>query len=185
VSVLQSRPASIEPPRLPGTRGRLGLVSLARSAGRRPVAVLGKATMGAGPWALFIAAALTLGAEVLREDRLPDIASPRSATVFQPLAPPDARVRIHRVTAYCSCPLCCGQWSDGVTASGRHAVQGHTAAADTSVWSFGTCLDVPGVGRRVVEDTGRAMVGRRLDIYFDSHDEALLFGVRFLPLAQC
>jgi len=95
--------------------------------------------MGAGTWAFFIAAALTLRAKVLREDRLPDIASPWAATVFQPHAPPDPRLRIHRVTAYCSCPLCCGQWSDGVTASGRHAVQGHTAA-DTSVWSFGTCL---------------------------------------------
>jgi 3D (Asp-Asp-Asp) domain-containing protein len=37
----------------------------------------------------------------------------------------------------------------------------------------------------VVEDTGSAIVGRRLDIYFESHEEALLFGIRFLPLAKC
>jgi len=50
---------------------------------------------------------------------------------------------------------------------------------------MGTCLDVPGVGRRVIEDTGSSMVGKRLDIYFESHEEALLFGVRFLPLGKC
>jgi len=30
--------------------------------------------------------------------------------------------RIMRVTAYCSCEICCGEYSDGVTASG-HVIQ--------------------------------------------------------------
>ena len=141
--------------------------------------------MRAAAWALFIAAALTWRTGALPEDPLPDIADPRTAAIFQPLAPPDREVQIHRVTAYCSCPVCCGRWSDGITASGRQAVPGRTAAADTSIWGIGTCLDIPGVGRREVEDTGSAMVGRRLDIYFESHEEALLFGVRFLPLRKC
>lgn len=168
MSVLQRRSAWAEPQ---------GLVTAAIGSG--------EARRRTGMWALFIAAALTWQAGALPGDPLPDVPDPRAAPIFRPLAPPDPRVQIHRVTAYCSCPLCCGRWSDGITASGRHAVQGHTAAADTSIWSIGTCLDVPGVGPRVVEDTGLAMVGRRLDVYFESHEEALLFGIRFLPLTRC
>jgi len=144
-----------------------------------------EARVRATTWALFIAAALTWRTAALAEEPLPDVSDPRAAAIFQPLAPPDPEVQMHRVTAYCSCPVCCGRWSDGVTASGRHAIQGRTAAADTSIWGIGTCLEVPGVGRRVVEDTGSAMVGRRLDIYFESHEEALVFGVRLLPLGKC
>ena len=150
-----------------------------------PAARLLESRGRAAAGALFVAAALTWHTGSLPEDPLPDVADPRTAAIFQPLAPPLPEAQIHRVTAYCSCPLCCGRWSDGVTASGRHAVQGRTAAADTSVWGIGTCLEVPGVGRRKVEDTGSAMVGRRLDIYFESHDEARLFGVQLLLLRRC
>jgi 3D (Asp-Asp-Asp) domain-containing protein len=156
------------------TRGRAALAAQPREARVRAVG-----------WAVFIASTLTWRTGALPEDPLPHVSDPRDAAIFQPLAPPGPKVQIHRVTGYCSCPLCCGRWSDGFTASGRHAVQGRTAAADTSIWGMGTCLDVPGVGHRVVEDTGSAMVGKRIDIYFDSHEEALLFGVRFLPLGKC
>jgi len=159
---------------LAATRDRAALAARPRDARVRAAA-----------WAVFVAAALTWRTGALPEEPLPHVPDPRDATIFQPLAPPGPKVQIHRVTAYCSCPLCCGRWSDGFTASGRHAVQGRTAAADTSIWGMGTCVDVPGVGRRMVEDTGSSMVGRRLDIYFESHEEALLFGVRFLPLGKC
>jgi 3D (Asp-Asp-Asp) domain-containing protein len=163
-----------------------GLWGVAPTRDRAPLAArLREAGARAAAWALFIAAALTWRTGALPEDPLPEIADPRASAIFQPLAPPDPGVQIHRVTAYCACPLCCGRWSDGVTASGRYAEEGRTAAADTSIWDIGTCLEVPGIGRREVEDTGSAMIGRRLDIYFESHEEALLFGVRFLPLRRC
>jgi 3D (Asp-Asp-Asp) domain-containing protein len=197
VSTLQRLSARTEPPRPvtaaigddDGTTLSDGVVTTVLAVwfrtGRTFAARPRETRVRAAAGALFIAAASTLGAGALSEDPLPDVTDSRTAAIFQPLAPPDPEVQIHRVTAYCSCPLCCGRWSDGVTASGRHAVQGRTAAADPSVWGIGTCLDVPGVGRREVEDTGAAMVGRRLDIYFESHEEALLFGVRLLLLRKC
>ena len=94
-------------------------------------------------------------------------------------------VEPHRITAYCACPVCCGQWADGYTASGTLALQGRTAAADTSVWGMGTCLAIPGVGERVVEDTGSAIKWRAIDVFFDNHDEARRFGVRFVNVGEC
>lgn len=79
-------------------------------------------------------------------------------------------------TAYCSCVKCCGK-SDGITASGVKAQAGRTIAADTSLFPFGTRVRIDG-HEYVVEDRGGAIKGYRIDIYFDSHTEALQFGRR-------
>jgi 3D (Asp-Asp-Asp) domain-containing protein len=135
---------------------------------------------GAVAVGLYVAAALVLKAAVVPEPPLPKVEDRRSGVIFQPQVAP--KPRIHRVTAYCPCASCCGQWADGFTASGPLATQGRTVAADVSVWDIGTCVEVPGVGHRLVQDTGSAIVGTRLDVYFDSHEEALQFGVRLLPV---
>lgn len=52
-----------------------------------------------------------------------------------------------------------------------------TIAADTNYYPFGTRMHVPGYGWGVVEDRGSAIKGpRRLDIFYHSHQEALLWG---------
>lgn len=82
------------------------------------------------------------------------------------------------LTAYCSCPICCGIYSNvenPTTASGTTATQGRTIAADTSVFPFGTQLVINGQVY-TVEDRGGAIVGNRIDVYFNSHQEALMFG---------
>lgn len=81
-----------------------------------------------------------------------------------------------KLTAYCPCEKCCGK-SDGITASGEKAVQGVTAATDKSI-PFGARLYIDGVGERVAQDRGGAIRGNRIDVYFDSHTDALEFGVR-------
>lgn len=54
-----------------------------------------------------------------------------------------------------------------------------TAAADTRYYPFGTRMYVPGYGDVVVEDRGSAIRGpNRLDVYFDSHRDALRWGRR-------
>ena len=54
-----------------------------------------------------------------------------------------------------------------------------TIAADTDYHPFGTRLYVPGYGYGAVEDRGGAIKGpRRLDLYFDSHGDALQWGRR-------
>jgi len=54
-----------------------------------------------------------------------------------------------------------------------------TIAADTRYYPFGTRMYVPGYGYGVVEDRGSAIKGaNRLDLYFDSHGDALKWGRR-------
>jgi len=85
-----------------------------------------------------------------------------------------------RVTAYCPCPRCCGAWSDGVTAGGHRIATGDRFVAAPAGIPFGTVIDVPGYGRVPVLDRGGAIKAGRLDVYFDTHAEALAWGVRNL-----
>lgn len=78
------------------------------------------------------------------------------------------------ITAYCPCTKCCGK-SDGITASGEKAVEGVTIAADTNILPFGTKVIIDG-NTYIVQDRGGAIKGNRIDLYFDSHQEALNFG---------
>ena len=85
-------------------------------------------------------------------------------------------------TAYCPCEKCCGKWAlnrpDGIvyTASGAVAQEGVTIAADWSVFPVGTVLFIEGYGTRTVQDKGAAVKGNAIDVYFESHEEALVFG---------
>lgn len=54
-------------------------------------------------------------------------------------------------------------------------------AADTRFYPFGTKMYVPGYGWGIVEDRGSAIKGpTRIDLYFESHEEALKWGRRKL-----
>ncbi len=58
-----------------------------------------------------------------------------------------------------------------------------TIAADTEYYPFGTKMNVPGYGWGVVEDRGSAIKGpNRIDIYMNSHGEALEWGRRNLEV---
>ena len=87
--------------------------------------------------------------------------------------------KIFKVTAYCSCAKCCGK-TNGITASGTKATAGRTIATSAQ-FSFGTKLDIGGY-TYVVEDRGGAIQGNRIDIYMNSHAEALAWGVKYLPV---
>ena len=87
--------------------------------------------------------------------------------------------KIFKVTAYCSCAKCCGKVT-GRTASGAHAVAGQTVAA-SGQFAFGTKLNINGK-EYTVEDRGGAIQGNRIDIYMNSHAEAMAWGVKYLPV---
>ncbi len=58
-----------------------------------------------------------------------------------------------------------------------------TIAADTHYYPFGTRMYVPGYGWGVVSDRGSAIRGPdHIDLYFESHDAALQWGRRRLPV---
>lgn len=90
------------------------------------------------------------------------------------------RTGVFKVTAYCSCPKCCGASANGITASGTRATQGRTVAT-SSQFTFGTKLVINGK-QYVVEDRGGAIQGNRIDVYFESHAQAIAWGVRYLPV---
>ena len=79
-------------------------------------------------------------------------------------------------TAYCGCVQCCGK-SDCITATGTRATEGRTIAADPRVIPYGTHVLING-HEYIVEDCGGAINGNRIDIYFESHADALQFGIQ-------
>ncbi len=90
-----------------------------------------------------------------------------------------------RVTAYCPCDKCCGEYADGVTASQHEIEPGDAFVAADSRYAFGTEMVVPGynTNRPVkVMDRGGAIQGSRLDVFFATHQEALEWGVRNLDV---
>ena len=87
--------------------------------------------------------------------------------------------KIFKITAYCPCSKCCGKQT-GITASGTRATAGRTVAA-SSQYSFGTKLLINGQVY-TVEDRGGAIKGNKIDIYMNSHAEALAWGVKYLPV---
>lgn len=82
------------------------------------------------------------------------------------------------ITYYCACEKCCGK-TDGITASGAMVREGVTVAVDRSVIPLGTYLYLDGIGYRVAQDVGGAINGNRIDVYMDSHDEALECGAEY------
>lgn len=84
-----------------------------------------------------------------------------------------------KLTAYCSCSQCCGQWANGITASGTTASAGRTVAM--SGVPFGTKLLINGTVY-TVEDRGTPY--GHVDIYFDSHGAALQFGRQYADVYQ-
>lgn len=85
------------------------------------------------------------------------------------------------LTAYCPCYYCCGKSEEdpwyGITASGTEARSRHTVAVDPDVIPLGSVLYIGGT-RYVAEDVGGAINGKHIDVYFDSHEAALEFGVQ-------
>ena len=87
--------------------------------------------------------------------------------------------KIFKITAYCACAKCCDV-ETGITASGTRATAGRTIAA-SSQYAFGTKMIINGK-EYIVEDRGGAITGNKIDLYMDSHADALVWGVKYLPV---
>lgn len=100
---------------------------------------------------------------------------------------------LYRVTAYCSCEMCCGEWANKrpldengepivVGSWGVELVDGYSAA---SPMAFGTQVELDGIGTVEVQDrTAQWVVDRFgeniIDIYMTDHITASEFGVQFI-----
>ncbi len=90
-----------------------------------------------------------------------------------------------RVTAYCPCEKCCGEWADGVTANGHVISQGDRFVAADRRFGFDTQMVIPGYNTSKtvkVYDRGGAIYDNRLDVFFNTHQEALEWGGQYLEV---
>lgn len=81
-------------------------------------------------------------------------------------------------SGYCNCPICCGVWSGGPTASGAMPQANHTLAVDAAnpFLPMGTKVVMNGI-EYTVEDTGNfAQYGVQFDVYYDNHAVAEAHG---------
>lgn len=76
-----------------------------------------------------------------------------------------------KLTGYCPCYKCSSHWGKQ-TSSGKTAVEGITVAADTRVLPLGSKVFIEGVGERIVQDTGGAIKGNKIDIFVNIHSNA-------------
>jgi len=89
---------------------------------------------------------------------------------------------LFKVTGYCDGPCCCGKYADGITASGHVIKKGDKIAAAPKSIPFGTIIVVDGHGEYVIKDRGGAIKDGCFDLLFDSHQDALNFGVQYLEV---
>ena len=94
-----------------------------------------------------------------------------------------------KLTAYCSCRKCCGFWANGrpidengndivIGASGERLYQGVSIAVDPAIIPYDSKVYIDGK-EYISNDCGGAIKGNRIDVYFENHEDALDFGVRY------
>jgi 3D (Asp-Asp-Asp) domain-containing protein len=115
--------------------------------------------------------------EVLITSQTPDNTSTRAEVKPHLSAQPK---QIFKLTAYCPCAICCGK-TDGVTSTGVIATAGRTIAVDPEEIPYGSEVIIND-HTYIAEDCGGAIKGNRIDIYFDTHQEALEFGVQYVEV---
>ena len=112
------------------------------------------------------------------EDKLPGEDKPAEGSAELTIGEPLGEFRL---TAYCPCAKCCGK-TDGITATGTTATEGRTIAVDPRVIPYGSTVTIyfaDGTSHTyTAEDCGGAIKGNRIDVFFDSHEDARAFGVQ-------
>ncbi len=66
----------------------------------------------------------------------------------------------------------------GITASGRASKEGLTIAVDPAVIPMHSVVYIPGIGVRYAEDTGGAVIGNHIDVFYNDDQDAQNFGVK-------
>lgn len=113
-------------------------------------------------------------------------------TVEPTAAPEPALLGTYRITAYCSCEKCCGEWAknrpDGIV-YGAAGVELKPGVSCASPLPFGTVVEIEGLGEYTVQDRMAKWVVEKygenlIDIYFSDHEAACAFGLQYLKVYQ-
>lgn len=89
-----------------------------------------------------------------------------------------------KLTAYCSCEICCGKWANsrpnGIVygAIGEELKEGYSIAVDPNIIPYRTEVIINGKTYKA-QDCGGAIKGKRIDVYFKNHSDALNFGIKY------
>ena len=83
-----------------------------------------------------------------------------------------------RTTGYCNCRSCAGKWAGCATASGTRPKEKRTIAVDKRLIHLGTKVKIGNI-IYTAEDTGSAIKGKRIDVYYASHRKATAHGVKY------
>lgn len=86
-----------------------------------------------------------------------------------------ASLGMFTTTGYCNCSRCSGGFN--LTYSGTVPKANHTLSADLDLFPIGTKLMINGIVY-TVEDMGGSVDGHKVDIYYDTHEEAVAHGTK-------
>lgn len=89
-----------------------------------------------------------------------------------------------KLSAYCkeNYPHICNNGDSSQTATGTVPLAGRTVAVDPKVIPYGSEVIING-HTYIAEDCGGAIKGNRIDILFDTHQEALEFGIQYAEVS--
>lgn len=111
-------------------------------------------------------------------DRNPALTA--STTLAKSVEGIEPTVKTFNTSAYCACMSCCGK-TNAITASGAKASAWYTVAAGKG-YKMGTVIYIPALADKpnggwfVVQDRGGAISNSKLDVFMNSHSEALQYG---------
>lgn len=117
---------------------------------------------------------------------IPDMQIPEPTAI--PEEPEPVLLGTYRITAYCSCEKCCGEWAknrpDGIV-YGAYGIELKPGVSCASTLPVGTVVEIEGLGEYTVQDRMAQWVidkyGENLiDIYFADHEAACEFGLQNL-----
>lgn len=104
----------------------------------------------------------------------------------EPTEPAMESLDEYRITAYCPCEICCGEWANKRTKGivlGAYGVELEPGVSIAAPFPAGTKLYIDGIGEYTVQDKLATWVVEKydskvIDIYFESHEDAKAFGLQ-------
>jgi 3D (Asp-Asp-Asp) domain-containing protein len=117
-------------------------------------------------------------------DATQPVIAPQKRIVFSRAGEPleYSRMLSCKLTAYTAGPESTGKNPGdpgyGITYSGKHAAEGRTIAVDPNLIPIGSKVYIEGIGLRIAEDTGGAVKGQHIDVFFNDIRTAIDFGVQ-------
>lgn len=123
------------------------------------------------------ASASTKGNEVDPDEQLRQLQKVKAE--ISAMLPPCMTRSLFQVTAYEPSHRSCGKWAKyHSTRSRTKPAKFRTIAVDPAVIPLGSLVYIEGLGFFIAEDVGGDIKGKRIDIFMDTEQEALDFGVK-------